>query len=71
MQMYNVLVILNVIPMECKAGFTMNAKSLKSYRDKYAPSLSIRTSLKPYDHSDSALLNIPLYLLFALITELG
>lgn len=62
---------LNVIPMECKAGFTMNAKSLKSYRDKYAPSLSIRTSLKPYDHSDSALLNIPLYLLFALITELG
>ena len=63
---------LNVYPLECKAGLTMNAKSLKSYRDRYAPSLSIRTSLLPYERQDNAkMLNLPLYLLFTLNKELG
>lgn len=62
---------LNVYPLECKAGLTMNAKSLKSYRDRYAPSLSIRTSLLPYERQDEArMLNLPLYLLFTLNKEL-
>lgn len=63
---------LNVYPLECKAGLTMNAKSLKSYIDKYAPSLSIRTSLLPYERQDGAkMLNLPLYLLFTLNKEIG
>ncbi len=62
---------LNVYPVECKVGLTMNAKSLKSYMDKYAPSLSIRTSLLPYERQDGAkMLNLPLYLLFTLNKEI-
>ncbi len=62
---------LNVYPLECKVGLTMNAKSLKSYMDKYAPSLSIRTSLLPYERQDGAkMLNLPLYLLFTLNKEI-
>lgn len=63
---------LNVYPLECKAGLTMNAKSLKSYRDRYAPLLSIRSSLLPYERqTDAKMLNLPLYLLFTLNQELG
>lgn len=62
---------LNVFPLECKAGFTMNAKSLKSYKAKYSPLLSIRTSLLPYESIKSdGLINIPLYMLFALDEEI-
>ena len=60
---------LNVIPLECKAGYTMNAKSLKSYREKYSPTLSLRTSLLPYERNEG-MCNIPLYILFAITDEL-
>ena len=60
---------LNVIPLECKAGYTMNAKSLKSYREKYSPTLSLRTSLLPYERNEG-MCNIPLYILFAINDEL-
>ena len=57
--------------MECKAGLTMNAKSLKVYRQKYMPRLSLRTSMLPYSRNDEdGIVNIPLYMLFALETEL-
>ena len=59
---------LNVIPLECKAGYTMNAKSLKSYREKYSPTLSLRTSLLPYERNEG-MCNIPLYILFAINDE--
>lgn len=60
-----------VFPLECKAGVTMNAKSLKSYAQKYVPKLCLRTSLLPYEYNHEArLLNIPLYMLFALPQEL-
>lgn len=60
-----------VYPLECKAGLTMNAKSLKVYRQKYSPKLSFRTSLLPYARNDAdGMVNIPLYLLFALEKEL-
>lgn len=60
-----------VYPLECKAGITMNAKSLKSYKDRYSPSWSLRTSLLPYERNEEAkTTNIPLYLLFALAKEI-
>lgn len=63
---------LNVYPLECKAGATMNAKSLRLYRDRYAPTLAIRASLLPYERNGEArLLNIPLYMLFALEKEIA
>ena len=61
---------IRVIPMECKASVNVNAKSLKSYRDRYAPTLSIRTCLLPYERKDEGLINVPLYLLFVLGEEL-
>ena len=62
---------MSVFPLECKAGFTMNAKSLKSYVERYAPPLALRTSLLPYERrEDSSYINIPLYMLFALSQEL-
>lgn len=63
---------MNVYPLECKAGFTMNAKSLKTYNQRYVPKLSIRTSLLPYQRNiEGRMLNIPLYLLFKLERELS
>lgn len=63
---------MEIFPMECKAGLTMNAKSLKVYRQKYMPRLSLRTSMLPYSRNDEdGIVNIPLYMLFALETELA
>lgn len=60
-----------IYPLEVKAGVTMNAKSLKSYKEKYAPNWCIRTSLLPYERNEQAqMLSIPLYLLFTLDKEL-
>lgn len=61
---------LRVVPMECKASVNVNAKSLKSYRDRYAPTLSLRTSLLPYERKEEGLVNVPLYLLFVIGEEL-
>ena len=61
----------DVYPLEAKAGVTMNAKSLKLYREKYSPKWSLRTSLLPYERNEaSKMLNIPLYMLFVLGKEL-
>jgi predicted AAA+ superfamily ATPase len=49
-----------VIPVEVKAETNLQAKSLKVYRDKYNPKLSIRTSMADYQKEDW-LLNLPLY----------
>lgn len=63
---------MEVYPLECKAGITMNAKSLKSYKERYSPTWSLRTSLLPYERNEeSRTTNIPLYLLFALAKEIG
>ena len=48
----------------------MNAKSMKTYREKYSPSLSLRTSLLPYERNEG-LRNIPLYMLFDIINEIN
>lgn len=61
----------DVYPLEVKAGVTMNAKSLKLYREKYSPKWALRTSLLPYERNEvSKTINIPLYMLFALGKEL-
>ena len=50
----------DVIPVEVKAEVNLQAKSLKVYRDKFQPKLSIRTSMADYKRDDW-LLNLPLW----------
>lgn len=50
-----------VIPVEVKAEENLKAKSLKTYREKYHPAVSIRTSLSNYRQEDNGLINLPLY----------
>ena len=56
---------LRAYPLEAKAGNNVHAKSLKVYDKEYNPQLLFRTSLLPYE-KNGKLINIPLYLLFAL-----
>ena len=49
-----------VIPIEVKAEVNLQAKSLKVYREKFQPQLSIRTSMADYKKEDW-LLNLPLW----------
>ena len=51
-----------IVPVEVKSGSNVNAKSLRSYRERYNPQISIRASMKNL-RLDDGLLNIPLYLL--------
>lgn len=49
-----------VIPLEVKAELNLKAKSLKTYRDKFSPPVSVRTSMA--DHRvEEGLVNLPLY----------
>lgn len=50
----------NIIPVEAKATVNLQAKSLKSFRQKYEPTISIRTSLADYEENQG-LYNIPLF----------
>lgn len=50
----------DVIPIEVKAEMNLQAKSLKSYREKFQPKLSVRTSMSDYKRQDW-LLNLPLW----------
>ncbi len=49
-----------IIPIEVKAEVNLKAKSLKTYREKYSPELSIRVSMADYKQEDW-LVNLPLY----------
>ena len=51
-----------VIPVEVKASVNLKAKSLASYRQKYQPQISIRTSLAGFE-VNNGLYNIPLYMI--------
>ena len=51
-----------VVPVEVKAETNLQAKSLKSFREKYSPEISVRTSMSDYKNEDK-LLNLPLYLI--------
>jgi predicted AAA+ superfamily ATPase len=50
----------DVVPIEVRAEINLQAKSLKSYREKYDPRLSIRTSMSDYK-DEGWLLNLPLW----------
>lgn len=50
-----------IVPVEVKAEINLKAKSLKTYREKFHPELSVRTSMADYKKEDW-LVNLPLYL---------
>lgn len=50
----------HIIPVEVKAEVNLKAKSLKTYREKYNPEISVRTSMADYKKEDW-LINLPLY----------
>jgi len=49
-----------VVPLEVKAEVNLQSKSLKAFRDKFSPPLSVRTAMTDY-RKDDWLLNLPLY----------
>ena len=49
-----------IIPIEVKAETNLRAKSLKVYREKFAPETSVRTSMTDFKKEDR-LVNLPLY----------
>jgi uncharacterized protein len=50
----------DIIPVQVKAEENLKAKSLKSFYQKFSPSLSIRTSMSNF-RSEGWLTNLPLY----------
>ena len=49
-----------VIPVEVKAEINLRAKSLKTYQEKFAPEIAIRTSMADFKKEDR-LVDLPLY----------
>jgi len=54
-----------IIPVEVKASENLRAKSIKIYREKYSPEISVRLSMSDY-RDEGWLINLPLYALPAL-----
>ena len=50
----------DIFPLEVKAEENLQSKSLKVYKEKYNPPVSLRTSMNDY-RRESWLINIPLY----------
>ena len=49
-----------IVPVEVKAEINLRAKSLKTYREKFSPTVSVRTSMADYK-KEEWLVNLPLY----------
>ncbi len=49
-----------IIPLEVKAEVNLKAKSLKTYRERFAPEVCVRTSMADFKEEDW-LVNLPLY----------
>ena len=49
-----------IVPVEVKAEVNLKAKSLNTYREKFNPEISVRTSMAEYKKED-LLVNLPLY----------
>ncbi len=49
-----------IIPVEVKAEVNLRAKSLRTFKEKFSPEISVRTSMADYKKQDW-LLNLPLY----------
>lgn len=58
-----------VIPIEVKAGVNTKAKSMQTYREKYAPEVAILFSGQGSNQMDHGLLHAPLYLAGALTPD--
>lgn len=54
-----------IVPIEVKASTNVKSRSLGVYREKYKPEISVRTSLLNLK-KDDGLVNIPLYMLWAM-----
>ena len=50
----------SAIPLEVKAEINLQSKSLKAFRDKFSPPLSVRTAMSVHK-KEGWLLNLPLY----------
>ena len=57
-----------IVPIEVKAETNLRAKSLKTYRERFEPELSVRTSMADYKKEDW-LLNLPLYAIENIASE--
>lgn len=57
-----------VVPVEVKAEVNLRAKSLKAFSEKFAPKISVRTSMSHYK-KEEWLLNLPLYAIENLAAE--
>jgi hypothetical protein len=57
-----------IVPIEVKAETNLRAKSLKTYRERFEPELSVRTSMADYKKEDW-LLNLPLYVIENITAE--
>lgn len=55
----------HVIPVECKAGDHVKAKSLMVYREKYAPAYCIRISGRNFGMA-GGIKSVPLYAVFCI-----
>lgn len=60
----------NFIPVEVKAEENLKAKSLKVFTDKFAPALSVRTSMSDFRIKDQ-FMNLPLYAISIIDKALG
>ncbi|OEF96847.1 ATP-binding protein [Desulfuribacillus alkaliarsenatis] len=58
----------SVVPIEVKAEVNLKAKSLKTFYEKFSPSISIRTAMLDY-RRDDWLLNLPLWAIEAVDTQ--
>ncbi len=59
-----------IVPIEVKAETNLKAKSLRTYYEKFAPSISIRTAMTDYKREEW-LLNIPLWAIEVLENEIN
>lgn len=59
-----------IVPVEVKAEVNLKAKSLKTYREKYSPKISVRTSMADYKKEDW-LVNLPLYAIEQFINSMN
>lgn len=50
----------HIVPVEVKAQVNLKAKSLKAYREKFAPEIAVRTAMTDYKEEEG-LVNLPLY----------
>lgn len=57
-----------IVPIEVKAETNLKAKSLRTYFEKFSPSISVRTAMLDYK-KDDWLINIPLWAIEAIENE--